>query len=1034
MAEEQIVQNLIRRLGQSQAERPAAELDEHFVDIDERDPKRLLEFAARLAPNIRYQAANSTTTASWEPFFRREDINRVLGATDAAVTPHLALFAAFLGLYNQTRLVANRLTAAHLAFFYERVLGFKPRPALPDRAHVVVELKNNAPPTRIGTDHRLTAGKGSQGERLFAPTTDTIIRSAKVVSLRSVFVDSNGTVHAAPIANSADGLGGEWQTADRHWSPFGSATQPTATIGFALASPVLRMAEGRRGVTCAIGVDHIDAGALPAAGVAFDAFVTGAKGWLGPYAASASGSGATLTLAFSIGAKEAPVVDYDAALHGLSYSAAAPVVQFVVRTTGGGQGLAVLRAATVRTARIDVSVAGITTLGLENDLGALDPKRAFLPFGPQPTVGSRFLVSHPEALGKKLSTFSLRFKWLGRSASFDDLYKNYDEHTYGPTDFYAMVSFEDGGSWIEHGVNVGLFPTVGLDGFSTFTFTAGSRSTSAAPTRGRKMRALRVEPSSWARQAERDVFHIGVPSVAIGRIAQRFDRVHLNRFLDAADPPRQGAITFSLGHDFMHALYRRRVVENAYATTKVTLLEPYTPTAQGIEFSYTASTGDLDIGSASLDAFSNPDLQFFQVDAFGQRRDHGYRRSRVPFVLNPAVPLIAEHPYEGELLIGLDNVAARDSVSLLAQVAEDTADPDLPAAIVQWSALCDNDWKPLRPEELVSDGSHHLRRSGIVSLIVPREATTEHTLMPSGLMWLRATVDRHSRASCRLVTIAANAIETGLVEPLADVGHLTTALPPGSIAKLKTPLAGVKAVSQPFASFGGRPLESAAALATRASERLRHKARCISPWDYERMVLESFPRVHRVKCVPHAREGAWLSPGHVLLVVVPDLRDRVVAAAAATTDPTEPVAADLLQPRVDIDTLTNIQAFVQNHCGPQISVHVKNPAYRKIRLSFGVKFHRGRDFHYHRGLLTNALIRFLSPWAFDSARQLTFGGRVYRSVLIDFVEELDYVDYLTSFRMVVQSGAGISEAFEAVPDQPDAILVSDAAHDITEVV
>ena len=95
-------------------------------------------------------------------------------------------------------------------------------------------------------------------------------------------------------------------------------------------------------------------------------------------------------------------------------------------------------------------------------------------------------------------------------------------------------------------------------------------------------------------------------------------------------------------------------------------------------------------------------------------------------------------------------------------------------------------------------------------------------------------------------------------------------------------------------------------------------------------------------------------------------------------------------------------------------------------------FRRGRDFNYHRGLLSNEIVRFLSPWAFDAARPIGFGGRVYRSVLLHFVEELPYVDYLTSFRMLVQTGVGLSETAEAVGSRPDAILVSDAAHNISE--
>jgi len=173
----------------------------------------------------------------------------------------------------------------------------------------------------------------------------------------------------------------------------------------------------------------------------------------------------------------------------------------------------------------------------------------------------------------------------------------------------------------------------------------------------------------------------------------------------------------------------------------------------------------------------------------------------------------------------------------------------------------------------------------------------------------------------------------------------------------------------------------------------------------------------------------------VLLVVVPDLRDRIPVRQAedGTPDPAEPVAHDLLQPRVDIDTLASIARFVRERCGPQVEVHVKNPRYQTVRLSFDVKFHRGLDFHYHRLRLSTDLTRFLSPWAFDAKTHVSFGGRIYRSVLLDFVEELDYVDYVTEFRMLTGTDGAVEERAEAAPVRPDVILVSDASHRIGEV-
>ena len=127
---------------------------------------------------------------------------------------------------------------------------------------------------------------------------------------------------------------------------------------------------------------------------------------------------------------------------------------------------------------------------------------------------------------------------------------------------------------------------------------------------------------------------------------------------------------------------------------------------------------------------------------------------------------------------------------------------------------------------------------------------------------------------CQLIEVAANAVEVQFIAPEQNPPHLITALPQGKIVKLKRGLLVVKAIQQPFASFGGSPGETDQAFYVRQSERLRHKNRCLSSWDYERLILENFPNVQRVKCIPHAREGCWLAPGHVLLVVIGDLKNQ----------------------------------------------------------------------------------------------------------------------------------------------------------------
>ena len=72
---------------------------------------------------------------------------------DGRTQPHLGLLAAFLKLYRVPRCAINGITAGHLDFFYCRVLGFVPRDAQPDRAHLLFELKKGAAPAAVGPAH-----------------------------------------------------------------------------------------------------------------------------------------------------------------------------------------------------------------------------------------------------------------------------------------------------------------------------------------------------------------------------------------------------------------------------------------------------------------------------------------------------------------------------------------------------------------------------------------------------------------------------------------------------------------------------------------------------------------------------------------------------------------------------------------------------------------------------------------------------------------------------------------------------------------
>ena len=115
----------------------------------------------------------------------------------------------------------------------------------------------------------------------------------------------------------------------------------------------------------------------------------------------------------------------------------------------------------------------------------------------------------------------------------------------------------------------------------------------------------------------------------------------------------------------------------------------------------------------------------------------------------------------------------------------------------------------------------------------------------------------------------------------------------------------IKSVEQPYASFNGKLPEEGNDYYRRVSERLRHKNRPITIWDFERIVLEEFPSVYKLKCLNHTRMNEYYSeqaPGNVSLIVISNLRNQN--------------AVNPLQPTTSLSTLTAIKEFLtplKNH-------------------------------------------------------------------------------------------------------------------------
>ncbi len=385
-----------------------------------------------------------------------------------------------------------------------------------------------------------------------------------------------------------------------------------------------------------------------------------------------------------------------------------------------------------------------------------------------------------------------------------------------------------------------------------------------------------------------------------------------------------------------------------------------------------------------------------------------------------------------ECYFGIRDLLPRQKLALLFQTEEGTANPLVlkPDDHITWSYLSDNNWKEFSIDPVV-DATGQLLRSGVIRFDMPADASTEHNLLPSGLTWLRASITREREAVNELVAVHTQAALAEFKDQGNDPEFLNTPLPAKTISKLQRRISGIKKLDQPYPSFGGRGKEAAVSFYTRVSERLRHKDRGVAIWDYERLVLQAFPEVYRVKCISHAQLDAGedgsasiyaeRAPGHVLIIPI----------ARRNTVSEKPV----LKPFTTLDTLAKIRVFLEQRVSSFVRLHVANARFEEVRTDFSVKFHEGFDAAAYKVILNNDLLRFLSPWAFSESFDISFGGSWRASSIIDFIEERPYVDFLTDFKLLhfPEEGNAISNVVEeAVATTARSVLVSSGQHNIKD--
>ncbi len=846
-------------------------------------------------------------------------------------------------------------------------------------------------------------------------------------------------------------------------------TKNDTAIGFSIASPQLLLQGGNRLITLKLYRLHelftagnnatiwlsAEDGWLkiaqerPAADftklVQDDVFA--AEGWQAAYGVNDDSDEVYIFLPVS----EKAVINFDAKLHtGYAYPTIHPVMQVMV---GPEIGLDAERfkdlslyglSITVRVGSINRPVTpnvagalafsdygnfdGLKVLTLFNDDGPLSPDKPFDPFGAYPKKGSAMYIGSPEIFNKSVQELSVNLQPVTTGDQTQRLYQlnllqdrqwtplssQYNGNVTFPSFALAYDMLYIGSGGYSGGnlnqIDTNRLPltyptswenTKTVKGFLQLVNATGPNSDvngffeqSAALAALLKTREISVSYTSslWSLEKGVDQFFHVYPFGVAEVDTTPPDNWLTNNNAAAGIPVKELAVLRKTAKG-------APVNANGSLLPQFTWLSPYS--AYNLDDDNTEDTNSglttHNAGSkAATKAAGQRYLTKLMLSASGLDASQQY---------NQYAGRIQE---EGMLFIGLDKLQPLQTLSLLFQFAEGTAeDEENDPPQVHWSYLSNNEWRPLRGESIIFDGTYDFQTTGIIKIDIPEDATNDNTIITGGLHWLCASVTENANRFPYLVDVVAQATEAVFEDNGNAPSHFDNALPAGSISKLAVKVAEISKVQQPFASFDGKHQEAGKEFYTRVSERLRHKGRAVNAWDYEHLVLDRFPSIYKVKCIPHTDPncscrdhaemvngqeqttccGPQVAPGHVLVVAIANLKNRN--------------AIDPLRPKTSRRTLLAIEDYLKQRSSPFVQIRARNPVYEQVLTFFRVKFISGTDKGYYLKKLNQELVEFLTPWAFDENAEVKFGQKIYASAIVNFIEERPYVDFITDFLLFV---------------------------------
>jgi hypothetical protein len=906
------------------------------------------------------------------------------------IKPHIALLITFHRLYGEASKQLNKITEKHLDHYYTDILQLEYLKSTANTAYLNFTVPEDKGQTEILTGEKLHAGTTEDGEDILYAIEDTLlINEGSLTEVKSIEISALN-LNKKVLTNIET----------PHTNHFLSTTNNGLNkeeIGFVFGADFLNLEEGYRKIkfelnlTAASFTEFIyelgnenpslleDETLLNEALTSlFKIEYSNEGNWIALAEQNVETSlpkgdsgewEKRLEVIFFIDTISPPVAGLDD-----EETKESPKIKFLVNPSNY-QFIKLLKLLKIKNIEVEVEVLDLKNLTLANDFGPLDQNSPFEPFGPQPVLGSSLIIGHPELFLYPIHNFKLNIEWFGLptiDGGFDEHYAAYPEIE-GNDSFKVKLSSLRDKRWFpeEEKQLIDLFLSVPNEEENTVSSV-------------RRINEINIEDLQLKTPIQYDANN--------AEFTQQSTAGFLK--LELCFP------LTAFGHGQYGDLVRDAAIKSIKNKNHPYPNEPYTPVLKSI-------TADV-VTRMKYDDSNRSDFYFGHLHPFGEQK------------ITALDQLLPSYQFGSTLLLGISNLKKHNIINLFFRFNDNLSVLPDDNLGIQWSVFNGTSWALLNAEEIISDTTLGFKKNGIIEFNLEKRNTDETDLFADNNCWVKCESLKGISFLSLLDDIIPHAATAVCITP--DLLQ-TENIPSFTITNFSEDQLDVNAVVQKYPSFGGVKKEDKKTFYQRISERLRHKDRAVSVRDYEKIMLQKYPEIYRCKCITNRDAKFNISPGSILLTVVPTFESEGNEQFSGYFS-----AMDLKKMTDYLLTKTPIGA----------ELTIVNPIYEKIRTKFNVKLKEGFDPKFYLNKLDLAIKNFISPFVVNSEKQVEFGESIQSTHILNFIEKQEYVDHIINFSVfhvvnnfIINQESAKLNSLEIIPTTSISILITDDQHQIS---